>query len=93
MVSTQHTSSRWASAWPDVLAFALGLGVARFAGWTTTDLVWSLWLSSLVVGVLPIDPLSLIASAMFLAGATVIAAYVPARRATRVDPIIALRAE
>ena len=50
MVSTQHTSSRWASAWPDVLAFALGLGVARFAGWTTTDLVWSLWLSSLVVG-------------------------------------------
>jgi hypothetical protein len=43
-------ASRWASAWPDALAFALGLGVARFAGWTTTDLVWSLWLSSLVVG-------------------------------------------
>ena len=40
----------WSSAWPDALAFALGLGVARFAGWTTTDLVWSLWLSSLVVG-------------------------------------------
>ena len=50
MVSTQPTASRWASAWPDVLAFALGLGVARFAGWTTTDLVWSLWLSSLIVG-------------------------------------------
>jgi Family of unknown function (DUF6498) len=50
MVSTQPTASRWTSAWPDVLAFALGLGVARFAGWTTTDLVWSLWLSSLVVG-------------------------------------------
>jgi uncharacterized protein DUF6498 len=50
MISTPHAASRWASAWPDVLAFALGLGVARFAGWTTTDLVWSLWLSSLVVG-------------------------------------------
>lgn len=50
MASTQNTASRWASAWPDALAFALGLGVARFAGWTTTDLVWSLWLSSLVVG-------------------------------------------
>lgn len=50
MVSKQPTASRWTSAWPDVLAFALGLGVARFAGWTTTDLVWSLWLSSLVVG-------------------------------------------
>lgn len=41
---------RWYSAWPDALAFALGLGVAWMAGWTTTDLVWSLWLSSLVVG-------------------------------------------
>ena len=41
---------RWSSAWPDALAFVLGLGVAWLAGWTTTDLVWSLWLSSLVVG-------------------------------------------
>jgi hypothetical protein len=36
--------------WPDALAFVLGLGVAWWAGWETTDLVWSLWLSSLVVG-------------------------------------------
>jgi hypothetical protein len=41
---------RWMLAWPDALAFALGLGVAKVAGWTTVDLVWSLWLSSLVVG-------------------------------------------
>jgi hypothetical protein len=41
---------RWLSAWPDALAFVLGLGVAWAAGWTTTDLVWSLWLSSFVVG-------------------------------------------
>ena len=41
---------RWSSAWPDALAFGLGLSVAWLAGWTTTDLVWSLWLSSLVVG-------------------------------------------
>jgi hypothetical protein len=41
---------RWTSAWPDALAFALGLGAAGIAGWTTTDLVWSLWLSSLAVG-------------------------------------------
>ncbi len=50
---TDHSrpdSERWRSAWPDALAFALGLGVAWMAGWTTTDLVWSLWLSSFVVG-------------------------------------------
>jgi len=40
----------WGSAWPDASAFLIGLGVAWFLGWKTTDLVWSLWLSSLAVG-------------------------------------------
>ena len=40
----------WASAWPDALAFAVWLAVAWYAKWTATDLVWSLWLSSFVVG-------------------------------------------
>ncbi|HEY3746139.1 MAG TPA: DUF6498-containing protein [Gemmatimonadaceae bacterium] len=40
----------WLSALPDALAFVLGLAVARWAGWNTGDLIWSLWLSSLVVG-------------------------------------------
>lgn len=43
-------SSRWAGVWLDALAFAAGLGVAWLADWDTKDLVWSLWLSSLVVG-------------------------------------------
>ena len=42
--------ARWADAWPDALAFAAGLAVAWYAGWETKDLVWSLWLSSFVVG-------------------------------------------
>jgi hypothetical protein len=49
-MTREPTAARWASAWPDALAFAFGLGVARIAGWTAADLVWSLWLSSLVVG-------------------------------------------
>jgi hypothetical protein len=49
-MTQEDSGGRWSSAWPDALAFALGLGVARVAGWTTTDLVWSLWLASLVVG-------------------------------------------
>jgi hypothetical protein len=40
----------WLSSWPDAVAFAVGLAVAWWAGWNTGDLVWSLWLSSLVVG-------------------------------------------
>ena len=40
----------WSSAFPDLLAFAGGLAVVWVRGWSTTDLIWSLWLSSLVVG-------------------------------------------
>ncbi len=49
-MATDNTLDNWLSAWPDALAFVLGLAVARWAGWNTGDLVWSLWLSSLVVG-------------------------------------------
>ena len=41
---------RWAGAWPDALAFVAGLGLAWYFQWETRDLVWSLWLSSLVLG-------------------------------------------
>ena len=40
----------WSSAFPDLLAFAVGLAVVWVRGWSTADLIWSLWLSSLVVG-------------------------------------------
>lgn len=43
-------ANRWTGAWPDALGFASGLALAWCFGWNTTDLVWSLWLSSLVVG-------------------------------------------
>ncbi len=39
---------------PDVAAFAFGLGIAFVLRWKTTDLVWSLWLGSLVLGYLTI---------------------------------------
>jgi hypothetical protein len=34
----------------DLLGFALGLGISWHYGWQTRDLVWTLWLSSLVIG-------------------------------------------
>lgn len=43
-------TSRWLQAWPDLSAFLFGLSLAWWLDWHTTDLVWSLWLSSLVVG-------------------------------------------
>ena len=49
--------------------------------------------SSLLYKVSPIDPLVLAIAAVVLAAAATLASYLPARRATRVAPLEALRAE
>jgi ABC-type antimicrobial peptide transport system permease subunit len=48
---------------------------------------------SLLYGVQPNDPVQLAGAAILLALATAIAAYIPARRAARIDPMAALREE
>ena len=50
-------------------------------------------LSSTLVGARVGDPLALGAVTLLLAAVVLVAAYVPARRAMRVDPVVALRAE
>jgi hypothetical protein len=49
-MATDNTLDNWLSSWPDALAFVVGLAVAWWTHWTAGDLVWSLWLSSFVVG-------------------------------------------
>jgi ABC-type antimicrobial peptide transport system permease subunit len=67
-----------------------GIGIA--CG-TIAALALTRLLGSLLFGVKPIDPLTYAAVATALAAAAATASYIPARRAMRVDPMIALRHE
>ena len=66
----------------------LGLGVGVVA-----SLALSRVLSSLLFGIGATDPLTIFAVIALLSAVAMVAAYIPARRATQVDPITALRYE
>jgi len=66
----------------------LGVGLGVMAALLGTRV-----LTSLVYQVSTTDPPTLIATALALFGAAVLASWIPARRATRVDPAVSLRAE
>ena len=81
----------------DVLKLVLGKGMALAVIDTAIGLVAAQALnrlmSSLLFEVTPTDWLTFLLSSMVLLVVAVLACYVPARRATRVDPLIALRYE
>ena len=80
-----------------VFAMVLGRGLRLTLLGTVLGLAGSLALSRLLAGLLhgvsPADPGTLAAVTALLVGVGLLACLVPARRAARVDPLVALRAD
>jgi ABC-type lipoprotein release transport system permease subunit len=66
----------------------IGIGLGLPAAWAA-----SRWVESMLFGLTPSDPAAIGGAIVLLATAAQLAAYFPARRASRVDPLVALRHE
>src|SRR5271169_6102323 len=80
-----------------ILRMALGEGMVLVALGLAAGLVGALlltqFLRSMLYAVKPTDPATFIAIAALLTAVALLACYIPAHRATRVDPLVALREE
>ncbi len=76
-----------------VLRQGLGLAIAGAAVGLVGALLVSHLMTGLLYGVKPTDPLTFAGVALLLIGVALLACYIPARRALRVDPLVALRHE
>ena len=65
-----------------------GLAIGLGAAYSLTRIM-----KGLLFGVVPADPLTFVAIPLLLTAVALLACWIPARRATKVDPLVALRAE
>jgi ABC-type antimicrobial peptide transport system permease subunit len=78
----------WMVLKESMLLVAVGLAVGLPASWAGAKLI-----SNQLFGLKPSDPLTLLTAVTLMALVAALAGYLPARRASRVDPLVALRYE
>jgi putative ABC transport system permease protein len=81
----------------DIVRMIVGQGAVLAAGGVALGIAGAAllmrFLESMLYGVSPTDPATLCAAALLLGAVTLLACYIPARRATRIGPLAALRHE
>ena len=81
----------------DLLRLVLGRAAALIAVGTGVGLAGAMllvrFIAKLLFSTTPLDPLTFAAVPILLAAVALAASYIPARRATRIDPMVALRYE
>ncbi len=76
-----------------VVRQGMRLAAIGMAAGLAAALVLTRFMAALLYGVRPADPVTFLAVTLLLGGFALLACYIPARRATAVDPVVALRCE
>ena len=87
-LGAQPKNVRWLVMREALLLVIAGIAVGLPIIFAVTRLA-----STLLYGLTPTDPISLVSAAMLMLSVSMLAGYLPARRATLVDPMVALRCE
>jgi predicted permease len=87
-LGAQHAQVLWMVLRESLFLAALGMAVGLAAALAVTRV-----LASMLFGLAPTDPLTIAGASLIMAAVAALAGYLPARRATKVDPMVALRYE
>jgi putative ABC transport system permease protein len=87
-LGAQRTDVLWIVMKQGLVMAAAGVAVGLFGAWILRQVI-----AQLVFGISPADPTTFLGASLLLILFAAAATFVPARRATKVDPMVALRYE